>query len=444
MTVKITKKTAVKKKVGKSVSSKSSSDKKTNSKSDVKKVVAKKRQSKTFKKVTSRVTKDEKEKAQSQYREQVSIPNNMSKRSVEKSAVLRGELDSLIRDSVYRVAYATGLCFLLVGTALAVSETINPAVLTSMSSSVSSSDLGSGDNPGTIPNPTLDFANTIPSQITEPFYVKFFAENYSGIEAELRNPGSDDRIPLNVHSLSNKEHKVIIPTNDLETGYYRLVIKLTPLSQSQSGLAFFDTPEFHVGEFVPVAEPVSIPEPKLVFIKTPPRYTEQPFDILFKTENARQVSARLINISNSNNEFSALVVNTLSDGKQEIKVQTDKLQYGAKYRVAISVEPLNGSGVQVFNTSSFNIGMKESDTADDDNEPEENDNTTTPKTDLDVETDTNTGSTVGAKEDVLFLIKQQGDNIFSGVELIDITTPKEYSRVNLYARPTQSLSMLSL
>lgn len=146
MTVKITKKTAVKKKVGKSVSSKSSSDKKTNSKSDVKKVVAKKRQSKTFKKVTSRVTKDEKEKAQSQYREQVSIPNNMSKRSVEKSAVLRGELDSLIRDSVYRVAYATGLCFLLVGTALAVSETINPAVLTSMSSSVSSSDLGSGDN----------------------------------------------------------------------------------------------------------------------------------------------------------------------------------------------------------------------------------------------------------------------------------------------------------
>lgn len=179
-------------------------------------------------------------------RSEVVLPLNMSKRAIEKTIVFTREFDYYFRHSAYQIAYVTGLCFLLVGTSLLASQTINPGVAKLMFSEVISSESTTQTIAQTIPNPVFTLFENIPSQIDSPYRVLFSVTNALEVVTKLVVVGKTGFINLNTDLLSDNKYRTDIPVNSLSPGYYKVKFYVRPLNGGSATV--FESNEFHIGQ----------------------------------------------------------------------------------------------------------------------------------------------------------------------------------------------------
>lgn len=157
----------------------------------------------------------------------VALPNNMSKRAIEKSKVLMMEFDRYFTGSMHRIAYVAGLCFVLVGAAYATSNLVG-------NSHSFKAQLASFDAPQVneasmvqIPSSVSRFFSVPPANIVEPTSVTFEATNAKEVQAKLVTIDNSVSHPLLVNSVTTDKYDVIIPPT-FAPDYYELRLYIEP------------------------------------------------------------------------------------------------------------------------------------------------------------------------------------------------------------------------
>jgi len=188
----------------------------------------------------------------------VSLPDNMSVRTIEKTEVLKREFEAHFRRSMYQIAYVTGLCFILVGSTFAVSQLFLPDVTRLMPSQVSSAGVLDNTTTQVIPNPTFEFIDLIPDQLIEDFRVTFLLTDVEIVSSKLVQSGVTGFYDLKTNSLLEDKHRVTIPASSLTPGMYQLKIYVKPQNGS-SGMVF-ESKEFQVGPDIIDEDPSETPD----------------------------------------------------------------------------------------------------------------------------------------------------------------------------------------
>ncbi len=174
----------------------------------------------------------------------VSLPNNMSLRSVEKSVVLRLEFEKFFQNSVYKVSYVSAACFILVGASLAASGLFKDTIqLQTATVASSTSTVAEVIDIST----EFYFLDSFPQNIVDPFRVTFFATNVESVKAKIRGVGDSSfvlELPVEMHS--EDKYRTDIPTSaDVPPGYYDFTVWAYPLDGSS--LFAERSPKFFIG-----------------------------------------------------------------------------------------------------------------------------------------------------------------------------------------------------
>lgn len=159
--------------------------------------------------------------------EVVQLPTAMSLRAVEKTAVLEREFDYFYRDAMYKIAYASGLCFLLVGIAYTtlgeVGTAHNQKAL--LVDSVISTTLSTENSAPVITSSEFAFITTIPKNVTEPKQVSFEVTNATEVAAHVVPLGQFNGYAVTPKKVSGDKYSLTIPGPDtIQAGYYSLRI----------------------------------------------------------------------------------------------------------------------------------------------------------------------------------------------------------------------------
>jgi len=227
---------AKKKPVAKKVTAKKAVVAKKIPKKVAKKAVKKTATKKAPKKTTKTVEKESKP--------EVVLPKNMSIRAREKSLVLQHEW----RKAMYSIAYTSGLCFAVVGSAFALSSVFGNLELYGQSAQVSASQV----QQVTIGAPELEITTTLPEVLSDEFRLSFTATNVSDVTAQVSMVGTMTGIPVEVNTLLNDRYRAVIPADQLSNGIYELVVFPIP-ENSSYGIRTTIVGSFRVG---PAAEPI--------------------------------------------------------------------------------------------------------------------------------------------------------------------------------------------
>jgi hypothetical protein len=193
----------------------------------------------------------------------VRLPSNMSQRAIEKSQVLMNELEQ----AMFRIAYVSGLCFILVGAAYATFslnnqslalkaeliavtdssyETISEPTSTTNTDDPIVSDTTVVNQEEQLVVPTeiaaesetlvlkseFRFLNSVPSNVTEPVEVYFEVTNALEVKSNLVIVGKTGFITLLAEKLSSQKYRVSIPVTSLSPNYYELRIYVKPADGS--------------------------------------------------------------------------------------------------------------------------------------------------------------------------------------------------------------------
>ena len=187
------------------------------------------------------------------------LPKNMSKRAIEKSIVLNSEFDKYFRESIYRIAYVSSLCFVLVGTTLLAGQTLEPELGQKMFGQViSTTDTTVIDSTNTtatltdlavveaIPDPIFTLFEAVPKQLDEPYRVLFSVTNASEVVARMVEVGKVGFFNLSTDNISDNKYRVDIPVDKLTPSYYQLKFYVRP-TNNPNDLIVFESNVFHVG-----------------------------------------------------------------------------------------------------------------------------------------------------------------------------------------------------
>ncbi len=169
----------------------------------------------------------------------VNLPINMSQRSVEKSLVLKREFDDLFRNAMYRISYVSGICFLIVGAATAFSGQFY-LPNTYQSAELISSGLPTIEQ--ATPDPDLILLSDIPNNPNASFNISFSVSHADGIEIRLVNLNNNNYQVLSPSALAEGKYRILIPVEEIESGWYRLQVKASPTNGTS--LKVFDLKAF--------------------------------------------------------------------------------------------------------------------------------------------------------------------------------------------------------
>lgn len=228
------------KKVAKKAAAKKNAPKKTARKA-AKKAVAKKTPPRT-KATASKSSKPKKHKdesTKSSIDTAVRLPQNMSKRSKAKAEAIRIDMAEEWRKSFLRIAYASGLCFVLLG--FAISSLANfPGFNISGQTGLlaATTDTATGvTQAATQPLPvTFQLTSQLPDKITSSERITFTATNAELVQASLLPApcdGSTGFLTLNPENVSGDKYRVTINPLTYQPGYYCFRVNIKPIG-SQS------------------------------------------------------------------------------------------------------------------------------------------------------------------------------------------------------------------
>ncbi|MEY3784306.1 MAG: hypothetical protein RLZZ230_628 [Candidatus Parcubacteria bacterium] len=206
----------------------------------------------------------------------VSLPTNAPLRLIRKSIVLKQFFEPHVVQSAYKIAYVSSICFVLVGTVLAVSSLtsgqttpknqrsnlaevigssslLNNTLSTSLIEPVEESGTVVSSDPvlttaveGTYIKPVeFDFITSIPDHFTDDLKIVFVATNAKSVVSKIIPIGKSGNISVNTEILPDSKYRTIISPLKLESGYYQLRVYVESLNGDP--VKSFASPQFYVG-----------------------------------------------------------------------------------------------------------------------------------------------------------------------------------------------------
>lgn len=169
----------------------------------------------------------------------VVLPVNVNRKMLEKAHVLNREFDHHFRNAMYRIAYVSGFCFLLVGVALVASDRFS-ASIPHQEAQLITSNLST-----TVADTEFTLLTDIPEQINEPLPVTFVITNTKLVETKLTSIETDLFLDLKVSEVLDDKYEIIIPTDELPAGWY--YVRIQAWSETGETPVVYELPTFHVG-----------------------------------------------------------------------------------------------------------------------------------------------------------------------------------------------------
>lgn len=389
-------------------------------------------------------------------KELVSIPNHVSLRAKEKSFLLRFVSDEAVQKAAYGVSYVSAFCLIFVGVALLLSATTSNKDIQTQVASIEAASKNSS-----VSAPKFEQLTKIPDFIDSDFLVTFFTPHISSLSIEISEIGSNSKILLPPKQLGNDKYQVLIPYDTLYTGVYDISFIFESIDKTENVIyrsTKFDVYKTDLNESNDVQKksesdlPDSKNESALLFDKVPrtalvantvdskvspqiklntsiPDTIENPYDVKFETEGIK--SFKVMMARNGALGFLEVPATKSSDSTYKLTIPVDVRQNF--YELNFYVEPQNESRAAVFKTKVFWIGPEDEMTDD-----------------FDLSKDNLGGrevkrlvstfvSTESHSVEVKFALVKTNTTTLSGNAVIGVSTPDEYSFVELYARPTNSL-----
>lgn len=174
----------------------------------------------------------------------VVLPTNMSLRSIEKAKVIEREFDYFFKKPAYRIAYASGLCMIVVGSAYLAPNYIQNFSFSGQNALVA----GTTDTVSVVQNTVSDsfqLNTNIPDEVTKSFPVSFSATNVDQVKSKLVREGHSGFIDIEPEITSNNNYRVIIPYESLVKDYYTLKFFVRTVSGDNKT---YESKRFFVGK----------------------------------------------------------------------------------------------------------------------------------------------------------------------------------------------------
>ncbi|MCA9358753.1 hypothetical protein KC926_00950 [Candidatus Kaiserbacteria bacterium] len=174
----------------------------------------------------------------------VVLPTNMSLRSIEKAKVIEREFDYFFKKPAYRIAYASGLCMIMVGSAYLAPNYIQNFSFSGQNALVA----GTTDTVSVVQNTVSDsfqLNTNIPDEVTKSFPVSFSATNVDQVKSKLVREGHSGFIDVGTEITSNNNYRVIIPYESLVKDYYTLKFFVRTVSGDNKT---YESKRFFVGK----------------------------------------------------------------------------------------------------------------------------------------------------------------------------------------------------
>lgn len=213
-------------------------------------------------------------------KDEVNLPTNMSLRAIEKSAVFSSELEAYVRSSAFKIAYVSGLCFILIGATFSANLFIPNLNALSMSGTVTNALSTTDITPVLNTNSVFSFISAPPNKLSEPTTVKFSLTNTAVVSSKLIRVGQTGFYDLETNKLTDDKYSVVIPATSLPPGYYQL--RVFNINSITSAKGNYDSQVFQVGEPVedmPPVEVIDVPEEPEVDKPTEIVPVANPFEI---------------------------------------------------------------------------------------------------------------------------------------------------------------------
>ena len=156
----------------------------------------------------------------------IHLPQNMSVRSIEKSLVYQREFGYFYRNAMYKIAYASGLCFLLVGISylslghIADTKLQRATVIESTADNI----LGAADSLVDNSASTFRLISDIPANITAPTQVAFEVTNAADVKVVVAPKDKFNGYSTELKKISDSKYSVTFSGPDkISAGYYTLL-----------------------------------------------------------------------------------------------------------------------------------------------------------------------------------------------------------------------------
>lgn len=232
------KKVAVKKTVKKAVlKAKKTTAKKTKSTKTTTKVTKKKTAKKATKKAVAKTPNKSIKSKDKKNAGVVSLPDKVNEEMIEKVVATEHFLETL-RIPVYRIAYVSAFCFMLVGMMAVVSAYVTPQQYAQVSCSGLVCDDGTGDSsgngsdgsgggdnnePGTTPLPAIfDLLEPLPNLLLGEVVIPMRVENAFSFDIEIINLDTGDDHNGRLESLSDENYRLVLREQDFEQGLHQV------------------------------------------------------------------------------------------------------------------------------------------------------------------------------------------------------------------------------
>lgn len=290
----------------------------------------------------------------------VTLPSNMSERSIEKSVVFMHEVERHFGEAMYKIAYVSGLCFILVGGTLAISTLVvtplqqSALLLTSVDNSGGSATTSSGNQSSivTYPKAEFEFLSSVPSNVVEPVPLTFIATNVNPPQVRLIATDGTVSMALQSELIADDKYRVVIPNDSVKSTYFEVRVYLRPLNGDNAFLR--RTADFFMGsaeqEYLfnhPKVTPVILSEPEnsatstsIDDVPAEPK-EEKEIPVLPKTLSSEAISLQVLSLNGT----------TISDG--------------ARFKLAVSGEPtfieLHARPVNTLATRFITLASKRAD-----------------------------------------------------------------------------------
>ena len=304
-------KKATTKKVPKKVAAKSTPKKRESQKKPAKTPVKKSTRTTTPKKAESRTqTSTPAKKEPKKTETQVVLPRNMSIRSREKALVMAHEW----KKAMHAMAYTSGMCFAVVGSALALLSMFGTTQSLAGQSALVAQTTEYVAPSGARPNLTTE--TSIPDEVIGDLNVVFSINDVSLVKAKLFKPGETRSYPdLELNNLLNNKYQVAIQSSSYPPGWYDLVVTYIPTNKQYSTTAQ-KIKTFHLGKITAATAELERPtaDPVVNAPVTDPATLQDPFRIFTtQTELTGTVKVGLAApISHSAIELYARPLNSLT------------------------------------------------------------------------------------------------------------------------------------
>jgi hypothetical protein len=175
----------------------------------------------------------------------IALPKKISAEAIVKSNRLRTGLDKYIHQSMYRIAYVSAFCFLIVGATFSLTSLIDTQMKTVYQQAAVVSAVSSAtklDINGVV-SLEFSFLTNVPDVVSGPLDINFTASNFSQIRVQLQHLGGDST-SLTYKNIIDNKYSVAIPTAS-NIGYYELRVYAESKDGEQSQT--YASPEFFIG-----------------------------------------------------------------------------------------------------------------------------------------------------------------------------------------------------